>query len=57
VISGDAATRIYNEVVVKGIERSTTDTVEEAKRRAEVVEWFRDMNARGQGAEPILELP
>jgi hypothetical protein len=57
VISGDAATRIYNEVGVKGIERSTTDTVEEAKRRAEVVEWFRDMNARGQGAEPILELP
>jgi hypothetical protein len=43
--------------VVKGIECSPTDTVEEVKRRAEIVEWLRKTRAEGGGAEPIFEFP
>jgi hypothetical protein len=56
VIGGDAATRIYDEVV-RGTIRSSADSEEERKFRDQVAESDRKIKEEGGAPDPVKEFP
>lgn len=55
-IGGEAAIRIYHEVILRGITKSDEDTPAERAYREKIVKQVREIEEAGGAAEPISEL-